>query len=48
MDAEQNLENLLELITGEDGSIAIDFEDDIVEAACVVRGGEIRGERTAR
>ena len=44
----KNLENLLELITAEDGSIAIDFEDDIVEAACVVRDGEIRGERTAR
>ncbi len=44
----KNLENLLALITAEDGSITIDFEDDIVEAACVVRGGEIRGERTAR
>lgn len=44
----KNLENLLELMLGEEGGLEIDFDDDILEAACIVREGEIRGERTAR
>jgi H+-translocating NAD(P) transhydrogenase subunit alpha len=44
----KNLENLLGLLVGEDGALTVDFEDDIVDAACIAHGGEIRGERTAR
>ena len=44
----KNLENLLALMLGEGGKLEIDFEDDILDAACIVRDGEIRGERTAR
>jgi H+-translocating NAD(P) transhydrogenase subunit alpha len=43
----KNLENLLGLLMGEDGSLGVDFEDDIVDAACIVHGGEIRNERAA-
>jgi len=44
----KNLENLLGLLVGEEGELKVDFEDDIVDAACIAHGGEIRGERTAR
>jgi NAD(P) transhydrogenase subunit alpha len=44
----KNLENLLGLLVGEEGELKLDFEDDIVDAACIAHGGEIRGERTAR
>ena len=44
----KNLENLLGLVIGEQGELALDFEDDIIDAACVAHAGEIRGERTAR
>ena len=44
----KNLENLLGLMIGEEGELKIDFEDDILDAACIAHGGEIRGERTAR
>ncbi len=44
----KNVENLLGLLVGEDGELTVDFEDDIVDAACIAHGGEIRGERTAR
>jgi NAD(P) transhydrogenase subunit alpha len=44
----KNLENLLGLLVTEEGELKIDFEDDIVDAACIVHEGEIRGERTAR
>jgi NAD(P) transhydrogenase subunit alpha len=44
----KNLENLLGLLVDEDGQLKIDFEDDIVDAACIAHQGEIRGERTAR
>jgi NAD/NADP transhydrogenase alpha subunit len=32
---------LLELFVGEDGVLSMDFEDEIVSGACVVRDGEI-------
>jgi H+-translocating NAD(P) transhydrogenase subunit alpha len=32
---------LLELIVGEDGTLQLDFEDEIIAGACVVREGEI-------
>ena len=44
----KNLENLLGLLVGEEGDLNLDFEDDIIDAACITHGGEIRGERTAK
>src|SRR6185436_10911185 len=44
----KNLENLLGLLVGEEGALKIDFEDDIVAAACITHGGEIKNERAAK
>ena len=44
----KNLENLLGLLVSEEGELEIDFEDDIVDAACIAHEGQIRGERTAK
>lgn len=44
----KNLENLLGLMISDEGQFAIDFEDDILDAACIAHGGEVRGERTAK
>jgi NAD(P) transhydrogenase subunit alpha len=44
----KNVENLLGLLIGEDGNLALDFDDEIVAGACITHGGEIKGERTAR
>jgi H+-translocating NAD(P) transhydrogenase subunit alpha len=35
---------LLELLVGEDGGLDLDFDDEIIAGACVVRGGEIVNE----
>jgi H+-translocating NAD(P) transhydrogenase subunit alpha len=43
----KNLENLLGLLISEEGELSLDFEDDIVDAACITHGGEIRNERAA-
>ena len=43
----KNLENLLGLLVSEEGALHVDFEDDIVAAACITHGGEIRNERAA-
>jgi H+-translocating NAD(P) transhydrogenase subunit alpha len=37
----RNVLALLELFVGEDGQLNLDFEDEIVKGACVVRDGEI-------
>ena len=37
----RNVLALLELFVGEDGALKMDFEDEIVSGACVVRDGEI-------
>jgi NAD(P) transhydrogenase subunit alpha len=37
----RNVLALLELIVGEDGTLHLDFEDEIIAGACVVREGEI-------
>lgn len=37
----RNVQALLELLVGEDGSLSLDFEDEIVKGACIVRDGEI-------
>ncbi len=44
----KNLENLLGLMVTEEGELKIDFEDDIIDGACIAHEGELRGERTAR
>jgi NAD(P) transhydrogenase subunit alpha len=44
----KNLENLVDLLIGEDGSLTVDFEDDIVDAACITHAGEIRNEKAAK
>src|SRR3954464_12507743 len=43
----KNLENLLGLMITEEGELKLDFEDDIVAAACITHGGEIKNERAA-
>jgi NAD(P) transhydrogenase subunit alpha len=37
----RNVQALLELLVGEDGSLHLDFDDEIVSGACIVRDGEI-------
>ncbi len=37
----RNVQALLELFVGEDGELHLDFEDEIVSGACIVRDGEI-------
>jgi NAD(P) transhydrogenase subunit alpha len=44
----KNLENLLGLLVDEQAGLKLDFEDDIVDAACITHGGEIRNERAAK
>jgi NAD(P) transhydrogenase subunit alpha len=44
----KNLENLLGLMVSEEGALNVDFEDDIIAAACITSGGEIKNERAAK
>jgi H+-translocating NAD(P) transhydrogenase subunit alpha len=37
----RNVLALLELLVGEDGALKLDFDDEIVRGACIVRDGEI-------
>jgi len=37
----RNVQALLDLFVGEDGALALDFDDEIVRGACIVRDGEI-------
>ncbi len=37
----RNVQALLELFVGEDGKLKLDFDDEIVSGACIVRDGEI-------
>jgi NAD(P) transhydrogenase subunit alpha len=37
----RNVQALLELMIDEDGNLNMDFEDEIIKGACVVRDGEI-------
>jgi NAD(P) transhydrogenase subunit alpha len=43
----KNLENLLGLMITEEGQLELDFADDILEAARITEGGEIKNERAA-
>jgi len=36
----RNVMSLLELMTGEDGGLQLDFEDEVLTGACVVRDGK--------
>lgn len=42
----QNMVNLVALLTGEEGELAPDFDDEIVAGACVTHGGSVRHEPT--
>jgi NAD(P) transhydrogenase subunit alpha len=44
----KNLENLLGLLVTDEGELRVDFEDDIVAAACITHGSEIKNERAAK
>jgi H+-translocating NAD(P) transhydrogenase subunit alpha len=37
----KNVQALLELMSGEEAALALDFDDEVVAGACVTRGGEI-------
>jgi H+-translocating NAD(P) transhydrogenase subunit alpha len=37
----RNVQALLDLFVGEDGNLQLDFDDEIVSGACIVRDGEI-------
>jgi H+-translocating NAD(P) transhydrogenase subunit alpha len=37
----RNVQALLELMTGEDGALELDWEDEVIKGACIVRDGEI-------
>jgi NAD(P) transhydrogenase subunit alpha len=41
----KNVENLLGLLVGDEGNLALDFEDEIVAGACITHEGEIVNER---
>jgi NAD(P) transhydrogenase subunit alpha len=44
----RNVQALLELMSGEGGALALDFDDEIIAGACVTRGGEIVHEGARR
>jgi NAD(P) transhydrogenase subunit alpha len=37
----RNVLSLIELMSGEEGVLALDFEDEVIAGACIARGGEI-------
>jgi NAD(P) transhydrogenase subunit alpha len=37
----KNIQSLVDLMTGEEGALALDFEDEIIAGACITRDGEI-------
>jgi NAD(P) transhydrogenase subunit alpha len=41
----RNVLSLLELMTGEEAALTLDFEDEVIAGACITRGGEIVHER---
>jgi len=41
----KNLQMLLQLLVSKDGSLNLDFADDIIDSACVTHAGEIRNQR---
>jgi proton-translocating NAD(P)+ transhydrogenase subunit alpha len=41
----KNVENLLRLLVSEEGTLNIDFEDEVVAGACLTHQGEVKNER---
>ena len=37
----RNIESLLELMSGEEGALELDFEDEVIRGACVTRDGKV-------
>ena len=37
----RNVSALLELMSGEDGALALSWDDEVIAGACITRGGEI-------
>jgi proton-translocating NAD(P)+ transhydrogenase subunit alpha len=37
----RNVSSLLELMTGEEGALQLDFDDEVIKGACITRDGEI-------
>jgi NAD(P) transhydrogenase subunit alpha len=37
----RNVQALLDLLSGEDGALNLNFDDEVIAGACVVRNGEI-------
>jgi NAD(P) transhydrogenase subunit alpha len=37
----RNIESLLELMSGEEGALALDFDDEVIKGACVARDGKV-------
>jgi NAD(P) transhydrogenase subunit alpha len=37
----RNVQALLDLMTGEDGALAPDFDDEVIAGACISRDGEV-------
>jgi NAD(P) transhydrogenase subunit alpha len=44
----RNVQALLDLMTGEDGALAPDFDDEVVAGACITRGGDVVNEAAKR
>jgi NAD(P) transhydrogenase subunit alpha len=44
----RNVLSLVELMTGEEGVLKLDFDDEVIAGACVTRGGEIVHEGAKR
>jgi len=44
----KNVQALLELMTGAEGALELNFEDEVIAGACVTRGGEIVNEGAKR
>ena len=44
----RNVASLLELMTGEEGALTLDFDDEIIAGACITREGEIVHEAPRR
>jgi NAD(P) transhydrogenase subunit alpha len=37
----RNVQSLLELMTGEEAKLELDFEDEVIKGACVARDGKV-------
>ena len=36
----RNVQSLIELMTGDEGALQLDLEDEVIKGACVARDGE--------